>query len=73
MRNQGENLTRVLPSDIMDTLLLIDPADLIPVLEKGIELEKIDLALDSESIMTQRRIRTSRVLLALLYARKLGV
>jgi hypothetical protein len=73
MRTQGENLTRVLPSDIMDTLLLIDPADLIPVLEKGIELEKIDLALDSESIMTQRRIRTSRVLLALLYARKLGV
>jgi hypothetical protein len=73
MRTQGENLTRVLPSDIMDTLLLIDPSDLIPVLEKGIELEKLDLSLDSESIMTQRRIRTSRVLLALLYARKLGV
>lgn len=58
---------------LFEAISLIEPAEVIPVLERGIELEKIDHILGLNSEESDRRIRASRVLLALLYSNKLGV
>lgn len=58
---------------ILSIMDLVDPADIIPVIERGVELEKLELSLEPDSLERKRRIRSSRVVLALLYSSKLGI
>lgn len=60
------------PSNLLELLTMIEPCDVIPVLQEGIETERLKFIL-SGSPEAARRIRQARVLLALLYTNKLGV
>lgn len=57
---------------LLELLTMINPSDVIPVLQEGIETERLKLLL-SGSPEAARRIRQARVLLALLYTNELGV
>lgn len=56
--------------EINEILSLIDPSHVIPVLEIGIELTKLQAQVEEDPKKFNDRIRTSRILLSLLYARK---
>ena len=55
--------------ELSEILTIVDPEHLIPVLEKGLEIEKL-LSNDPES---ELRIRDSRMFLCFLYDRRLGL
>jgi hypothetical protein len=54
-------------------LNIADPAFMIPVLENGIEIEKLCLAANPDNEDSKVRLRNSRVLLSLLRGQALGV
>jgi len=60
-------------SSIFEVITLVEAHEIIPVIEKGVECEKIELCLHPDSEESKTRIRTSRIVLALLYASKLGI
>ena len=57
----------------LELLTEIDPQKLIPVIEKGLEIHKLDLVLDPDSEEIQDSIRYSRAVLTFLYGRRLGL
>jgi hypothetical protein len=65
MRQQKEN--------IIEVLELLPPEHIIRALEKGVEIEKLNLLANPDDDEAQQIVRSSRVLLAFLYTRKLGL
>lgn len=53
---------------LQEILSIVDPKDLIPVIEKGIEIESVENII-TKSKISQRRIKASRFLLCFLRAR----
>lgn len=62
---QNNNLT---PQELAENLSLINPCDLIPVIEKGIEIESL-VASPGQDL--DQRIKSSRFFLCLLYRLRL--
>lgn len=60
-------------TDFEQLLCMIDPKLLIRVLEKGVELEKLELQANPGDNRCQEAIRYSRALLSFLYCRSLGL
>jgi hypothetical protein len=60
------------PSTLFDHLTNIDPVAVIPVIEKGLELEKLQSVIDN-SAEAERRVRHSRALLCILRTLRLGL
>lgn len=60
-------------SQLFEVLNLLDPETIIPTLEKGIEIEKLELIVNPDDERTKASIRNSRVLLSFFYIRKLGI
>jgi hypothetical protein len=61
------------PFNLYEFLTLVDPATVIPVIEKGIEIEKLQLIANPDCEHTKRSLRSSRALLSFLYSRRLGL
>ena len=61
------------PSELLQFITTIDPSAIIPALEKGIEIEKLELAARPGDKQIQEIIISSRALLSLLYCIKLGL
>lgn len=59
-------------SKLMEALSLIDPAIVIPVIERGLEIEKLELIVN-KSETTQRRINETQLLLSFLHLQRLGI
>jgi hypothetical protein len=59
-------------SKIMEAVYLVNPASIIPIIERGLEIEKLHFIVD-KSEDTQRRINDAQVLLNLLHLRRLGI
>lgn len=55
-----------------ELLTLIDPDRLIPVIEKGLEIEKLELSIDPDSKEKKDTIHYSTVLLLFLQLHRLG-
>lgn len=64
MRSSRDNLIEVLN--------LIEAPAVIPTLEKGIEIEKLELAANPNCEAIKKSIKNSRILLSLLYHCDLG-
>lgn len=60
-------------ANLLDIIGVLDPVAVIPALEKGIELQKLDLIINPDCELTKRSIRQSRAFLSLLYGRRLGL
>jgi hypothetical protein len=56
----------------MEAVYLVNPASIIPIIERGLEIEKLHFIVD-KSEDTQRRINDAQVLLNLLHLRRLGI
>lgn len=62
-----------LPAELTQLIDDLDPCTLIPALEKGIEIEKMELAVNPGNENIKLSIRNARVLLSFLYCRKFGL
>lgn len=60
-------------TDLVEIINLIDPVTIIPIIEKGIEIERLQLIADPKNQFSKDGIRNTRVLLSFLYTRKLGL
>jgi hypothetical protein len=69
MRSSKQPLTPLIP-DFFDVLSVVDPTTLIPILEKGVEWQELIAQNEDEAKDTTR---DSRVLLAFLRGKKLGL
>jgi hypothetical protein len=54
-------------NNLIEALALIEPTALIPTLEKGIEIAKLELAANPNSDDLKISIKNSRIFLSLLY------
>jgi hypothetical protein len=54
-------------NDLIEVLKLIEPTTVIPTLEKGIEIEKLELAANPNCEVIKTSIKNSRILLSFLY------
>jgi hypothetical protein len=59
--------------ELIELLCLINPLTVIPVIENGLEIEKLNLSLNDDRLQVEQRIRDTRVLLSFLHARRLGL
>lgn len=58
--------------EFLETLSIIDLGDVIPVLEKGIEVEQVENII-AQSEESDRRVKTSRFFLCFLNQLRLGL
>jgi hypothetical protein len=74
MESNEVHVKPLLPTVSVSAALEVVPASLvIPVLEKGLEIEKLELCTNPKNQESKKRIRASRILLCLLYAQAAAV
>lgn len=59
--------------DLIEVLTLIHPDTLIPVIEKGLEIERLELLTQPESEELKESIHYSTIVLTFLRCRRLGL
>lgn len=59
-------------NNILQVLTMVPPQALIPVIEKGLEIQKLEFQANPDE-RANECIRYSRAVLSFLYARKLGL
>lgn len=59
-------------NNIIQVLTMVPPQALIPIIEKGLEIEKLEFQANPDEHKNEC-IRYSRAVLSFLYARKLGL
>lgn len=57
---------------LLEVLSALDPETLIPVIERGLEITRLESVLNNNDVIA-KQIRSSRVLLNFLRARELGL
>lgn len=58
---------------LFEILKMVPSDHVIPVLEKGLEIEKLELTANPQDERRAERVRYSSAVLAFLYSRKLGL
>jgi hypothetical protein len=60
------------PSILLDYISAVDPSAIIPVIEKGLEIERLQALVDQDPEL-ERRVQQSRALLCVLRTLRLGL
>lgn len=62
-----------IPNDLIELLNIVDTAAIIATMQKGVEVQKLELAANPNDKDLSRALRHSRALLSFLYSRQLGL